>query len=197
MEALVTIRVLIAWLSLGCTMVAQTAGSLSPTSAERKGSPLTSAEPLKVDHAKEADIRRLMDLVGAGALGSQMMDEMQKNIKPLMTQALPPGEYREQLVQLFFEKFRSKGNPQQLVDMVVPAYDRYFSHQEIRGLIEFYETPLGKKAISVLPRLMVELQETGRKWGESLGRDSMQEVLSEHPELEKGLESAKKSSQPQ
>ncbi|HWZ84358.1 MAG TPA: DUF2059 domain-containing protein [Terriglobales bacterium] len=189
------IRVVIACLSLAGTMVAQTAGS-SPTSAETKRSPLASTEPLKIDSAKEADIRRLMDLVGAGSLGSQMIDEMQKNIKPLMTQALPPGDYREQLVQLFFEKFRSKINPQQLVDMAVPAYDRHFTHQEIRGLIEFYQTPLGQKAVSVLPRLMVELQETGRKWGEGIGRDSMQEVMSEHPELEKALEDAKKSSQP-
>ena len=194
------IHVVIACLSLAGTMLAQTTGSALPTS-ETKTSQRTSTEPLmeplKIDSAKEADIRRLMDVSGAGALGLQMMDEMQKSIKPMMTQALPPGEYREHLVQLFFEKFRSKANVQQLVDMAIPAYDRYFTHQEIRGLIEFYQTPLGQKAISVLPRLMLELQETGQKWGESMGRDSMQEVLKEHPELEKALENAKKSSQPQ
>jgi hypothetical protein len=34
------------------------------------------------------------------------------------------------------------------------------------------------------------------KWGQDLGRESMQEVLSEHPELRKALEDASQSAKP-
>ena len=152
---------------------------------------------MKIDPAKEADIRRLMDLVGTRLLVAQMMDAMEKSIKPLMTGALPPGEYREKLIDLFFAKFHSKADLQQLLDIAVPAYDRYYTHEEIKGLIQFYGTPLGQKMISVLPKLTGELQEAGRKWGEGLGRNSMREVLSEHPELATALDGAKKGTPPE
>jgi hypothetical protein len=144
----------------------------------------------KIDAAKEADIRRLLDLVGTKALVSQTMDSMSKSIKPLLTNSLPAGEYREKLVELFFAKFTAKADAQQLLDLAVPVYDKNFSHQEIRSLIEFYQTPLGQKAIATLPKVTAEMQEQGRKWGEELGKQCMVEVLSEHPELAEALNAA-------
>lgn len=38
------------------------------------------------------------------------------------------------------------------------AYEQYFSKQELIELIEFYETPLGKKLLSDLPFLMQYMQ---------------------------------------
>lgn len=149
----------------------------------------------KIDPAKEADIRKLLELAGTKALVSQTMDSMSKSIKPLLTNSLPPGDYREKLVDLFFAKFTAKAEVQHLLDLAVPVYDKNFSHQEIRSLIEFYQTPLGRKAIATLPKVTAEMQELGRKWGEDLGKQCMVEVLSEHPELADALNVAAQSSQ--
>jgi uncharacterized protein len=149
----------------------------------------------KIDPAKEADIRRLLDLAGTKALVVQTMDSMSKSIKPLLTNSLPPGEYREKLVDLFFAKFSAKADVEHLLDLAVPVYDKNFSHQEIRSLIEFYQTPLGQKAIATLPKVTAEMQEQGRKWGEDLGRQCMVEVLSEHPELADALNNAQSNAQ--
>jgi hypothetical protein len=96
---------------------------------------------------------------------------------------------------LFFEKFRAKANTQNLVEMAVPLYDKYLTADEIKGLIQFYGTPLGQKAVSVLPKLTAEMQQQGRAWGEQLGRDSMMEVLNEHPDLKSALEEAARRAQ--
>jgi hypothetical protein len=168
--------------------------SIGQQTSQQQAAP---AGQLKIDSAKEADIRRLLDLTGVKALVAQTMDGMQQSIKPMLANSLPPGEYRAKLIDLFFEKFRSKAGTQHLLDMVVPTYDKYFSHEEIKGLLKFYETPLGQKAISVLPQMMGEMQEEGRKWGENLGRESMIEVLAEHPDLRQALEAAQKGAQPQ
>jgi hypothetical protein len=149
----------------------------------------------KVDPAKEADIRKLLELAGTKALVSQTMESMSKSIKPLLTNSLPPGDYREKLVDLFFAKFTTKADVQHLLDLAVPVYDKNFSHQEIRSLIEFYQTPLGQKAIATLPKVTAEMQEQGRKWGEDLGKQCMVEVLSEHPELADALNAAAQSTQ--
>lgn len=152
--------------------------------------------PSQIDPAKEADIRKLLEVSGAKDLALQTMGTMEKNIRPMLTASLPPGDYREQLIDLFFAKFHSKIQTQQIVDMAVPVYDKYFSDDEIKGLTQFYGTPLGHKTLQVLPKLMGELQAQGSQWGQRLGRESMEEVLSEHPELAKALEEAQRAKQP-
>jgi hypothetical protein len=168
-------------------------------SAPASGSNSASVGQPKIDPAKEADIHRLLDLAGTQAAMTQVMGQMEKNIKPLLMNSLPPGDYREKLIDLFFDKFQdhSKASLPQLLDSAVPLYDKYFSHEDIKGLIEFYKTPLGQKATTALPKLSMELQGEGMKLGEKLGRQSMLEVLAEHPELQKAMEEAVKGARPQ
>jgi hypothetical protein len=155
----------------------------------------TATTQTKIDPAKEADIRRLLEVSGAKKLVTQTMASMTTSVRPVLSNSLPPGEYREKLIDLFFAKFQSKADSAQLLDLAVPLYDKYFSQDEIKGLIRFYETPLGQKSLSVVPQLMGEMSEIGRKWGEQAGRDSMQEVLTEHPEMQQALEAAGKAAQ--
>jgi hypothetical protein len=74
--------------------------------------------------------------------------------------------------------------------MATAAYDKYLTDDEIKGLIAFYQTPLGQKTLTVLPQLTIELQTKGLEAGEQAGRESMQEVLAEHPDLARSLEDA-------
>ncbi len=148
----------------------------------------------KIDSAKEAAIRKLFETQGAAGLAQQIMSGMMGSMRPLLTSSLPPGEYREKLVDLFIQKFQSKVKAEQIIDLAVPIYDKYFSREEIEGLIQFYQTPLGQKTLSVLPNVMTEVQTDARKLGEKLGRESMLEVLDEHPDLKQALEEAAASS---
>jgi len=149
-----------------------------------------STAPQPVDPVEEADIRQLMDLVGTKATVMRVMNSMTNDMRPLMLHAFPPGEYRERLIQLFFEKFQAKMNPQDLLDLAVPIYAQNFSDDEVKGLIQFYQTPLGQKWISLLPKVQAELLPKARSWGENLGRQTMIEVLQEHPELAQQLKAA-------
>jgi len=170
----------------------------TPKEASRQSAPAAAApsSEKKIDPAKEKDIRQLLELTGTRDRMSQVMTEMEKSIKPLMERSLPPGGYREKLIEAFFVKFHSKVDLEQLLNLAVPIYESHFSDAEIKGLIEFYKTPLGKKSVSELPQLMGELMTAGQKWGEKAGRTSMMEVLAEHPEFEKAIEDAQKGVQP-
>src|SRR6185437_15460979 len=139
----------------------------------------------KIDPQKEADIRRLLQLMGSERAMTQSMATMETNIRPLLTSSFPAGEYRDRLIQLFFEKFHSKIDLQEMLDLAIPVYDKYLSDADIKGLIEFYSTPLGQKMIKALPNIMTESGEKGRQWGEKIGRESMIEVLQEHPTYRK------------
>lgn len=192
-----------AFLVLG-TVSAHTEGRPWPHAYPAQAAPATNSQdsaaaspPAKIDPAKEADIRKLLEVTGAKELALQTMGSMEKNIRPMLTASLPPGDYREQLIDLFFTKFHSRVQTQEIVEMAVPVYDKYFSDDEIKGLVQFYGTPLGHKTLQVLPKLMGELQDQGRNWGQRIGRESMEEVLTEHPELAKALEDAQKTKQPE
>lgn len=168
---------------------------------QSKAEPATPAntakvESPKIDPVKAADIRRLLDLVGTKDLMAQSLGGSIQGIKPLLTSALPVGAYREKLVELFFAKFQSKMNLDEFMNMAIPTYDKYFTHEEIKAMIAFYQTPVGRKAMSVLPQISNELREAGSKWGQELGRVSMAEVLSEHPDLAAEMEEARKASSP-
>lgn len=178
------------------------AQDLSPTGSDQDSSQsvVAAAHAGKAQAAaardKQADIRRLLALTGAGAVATQAMDEMEKSIRPLMTESLPAGEYRDKLVELFFQKFHENRDPTKLVDLMVPIYDKYYTADEIEGLINLYQTPLGKKMVTVLPKIMAESQAAGGQWGQQLGRECMIEVLEEHPEMQQAMAQAKRSAQP-
>jgi uncharacterized protein len=168
------------------------AGRATTQTAE---APAASTQP-KIDPAKAADIRRLIELTGATHALDQQTEAMTKSVRPLLVKSLPDGEYRERLADLFLERLRSKIDPQKMIDLIVPIYGRYFSAEDIKGLIQFYQTPVGQKAALVFPQVTAETTAAGQKWGESLGRDSMAEVLAEHPELARALQAAEKAAQP-
>jgi hypothetical protein len=168
-------------------------------SAPPSGQGSASTDQVKIDPAKEADIHRLLDLAGTEAAMTQIMDMLEKNMRPWVTGSLPDGDYRDKLVDLFLQKYHDhvKAEIQLLVDSAVPLYDKYFSAEDIKGLIQFYRTPLGQKAVSVLPKLSLEMQAGGMRMGGKLADQCITEVLSEHPELQKALEEAQTGAPPQ
>ena len=146
-----------------------------------------------VDPQKAADIRRLMQVTGAAGLGVQVMQGMETTLRASLESSLPPGEYRATLIDLFLAKFRSKATGDALVALVIPIYDRHFTDDEIKQLTAFYETPVGKKAVAELPKVVSESQEAGKIWGQQLGAQTMNEVLAEHADLKQALDNAEKA----
>lgn len=178
---------------------AQNTKPTTPVEPADQRAAASAASPIQdhINPAKEANIRHLLDVAGTKAIMAQMMKSMTGDIRPILTNSLPAGDYREKLVDLFIAKFQSKVNLEHLIDLAVVAYNNHFTDDEIKGLINFYQTPLGQKTVSVLPQLMLDLTQAGREWGESMGRECMQEVLTEHPELVEAMKAAKSSSQAQ
>ena len=58
-----------------------------------------------------------------------------------------------------------------------PAYHKYFTLEEIRSLIQFYKTPLGRKTSAVMPKLAQEGIKAGQLWGQSIAPKISQRVL--------------------
>lgn len=165
--------------------------SSQPAPASAAVSQEAAAKPAaKIDPEKDAAIRKLFEIQGTRKAMQDVIAGISGNMKPTLARSLPPGDYRDKLIDLFFERFQSRLKVDELIEVSVPVYDKYFSKEDLAGLIAFYQTPLGQKVNSVLPKVLVETQTAAAGIGEELGRRSMMEVLAEHPELAKALEEA-------
>lgn len=141
----------------------------------------------KIDPAKEASIRRLMDLTGMGKLGKDSAARMMDQLKPMLSRTLPPGERSQQIIDAFDRKVRERITDEALVRLYLPIYDHHFTREDIDGLIQFYQTPLGQKVIRALPQVMQDGMTAGGELGEKIARETLQELAEQYPEL-KGIQ---------
>ncbi len=56
-----------------------------------------------------------------------------------------------------------------LVQLVVPVYDKYYSEAEIDQLTAFYKSPLGQKMVASMPTMMEETEKAGGVLGAQIG----------------------------
>lgn len=109
--------------------------------------------PKKSTATKEAKIRRLLDIMQAGDMSKQVMDRMVDTLSGMPN--LPAG---------FVDEFKKTVDPQELVDLTVPIYDKHLTEEEVEGLLKFYSTPVGQKFASVQGDIMQEARAAGERW---------------------------------
>lgn len=133
-----------------------------------------SAEDLSRE--KRADIERLLTMTGSLALGKQMASAITVNLAQNLKQARPdiPDKVLDLLPAEVIATFDE--NMDSLKDEMIPLYHRHFTAAEIKGLINFYSTDLGKKAIRTMPVLMQEGMVIGQRWGQSLAPKIKQRI---------------------
>ena len=136
--------------------------------------PLAAADELTPQ--KRADIERLLEMTGATKVGKQMAALSTAH----MVQSLKlshPGIPKKALDMLPDEVGAVfDAHIPAFVAQIIPVYHRYFSAEEIKGMIAFYSTDLGRKAISAMPGLMSESMMIGQKWGEGLSPELAERV---------------------
>ena len=122
--------------------------------------------------AKRADIEKLMRITGPPDVAKQMsnffINQMSQAIKASRPD-LPAKTYRiliEEINRVIEEQMTAKGG---FLDMVIPIYAKHFSHEDIKGLLKFYQTELGKKTIKTYPLILQESMTLAQDWSKSLG----------------------------
>ena len=120
------------------------------------------AEGRELSPELRADIGRLMEVTRAADIGRQMGDLLAQQIVHLSDLSTPESVARCRVIAA--ETIRELLADGGLLDDLVPVYARNFSHQDVRDMIAFYETPLGLKTLEVMPKLMQESMQVGQRW---------------------------------
>lgn len=154
-----------------------------PALAQDRTAPSSQQEPRKIDPLKEADIRRMIDAMGGKKLMEEMKAQMFAQVKPAILKELPPGERGQKIADAFAQKFQARFKTTELLEQVIPIYDKYFTDEDIQGLIEFYLSPLGQRFAKAMPQASADSTAVGITWGQKNLQEIWRELQAEFPEL--------------
>jgi uncharacterized protein len=97
--------------------------------------------------SKDALIRKFVQIYG-------VKENMQANFDQ-MTASLKPDQA---------EAFRAAIKVDDIIQELLPVYDKHFSENDLRAYIRFYSSPEGKKLVQTLPLLMKDSVDVSMKY---------------------------------
>ncbi|HEX3983355.1 MAG TPA: DUF2059 domain-containing protein, partial [Acidisoma sp.] len=97
----------------------------------------------KVDPAKEAAIRHLMDITETSKLGDNINAFLTDRIRTIMSRNMTPDKLPK-FMDSFTQKFSAASPSSAVADAVVPIYARAFTMEDIQEMTKFYESSVGQ-----------------------------------------------------
>ena len=155
------------------------------TDQTEKPEPEATSTP-KPDAAKEAAIRHLMDLTQTSKLGDNIQSYITNQVRTGLARALKPDAL-PRFMDEFNQKFVSAAPASSVTDAMVPIYASAFSTEDIQGLIQFYESPLGQRVVKNLPTVDQQSQAAGVRIEQTAALEILRGMSEEYPELKQIL----------
>ena len=134
-----------------------------------------------IDPMKEADIRSLMELVGARDIVQDGANNAVEQAREKLLATVPNNDKGQAFVNTFATSYRKKFDADQVTDELAGIYDKHFTSDEIKGLLQFYGSPLGQKGATEMPRIGRETQAAVRAAGGKAAREALAEAKQENP----------------
>lgn len=137
----------------------------------------------KVDPSEEADIRSLIELIGANDAIEDATTNAIEQFRVNLVEALPDSDRARKFENAFLEKYKARFNADQVMDQLVLIYDKHFGEDDIKGMLQFYGTPLGQKLAQEMPMVTRETQAATGQLSRKVAREVLQELGSEYPDF--------------
>jgi hypothetical protein len=111
------------------------------------------------------DIVKLMETTGAMKLGEQVGNAVaRQTIAAARAQKPDIPERAVEIIKEVTTSYISKFmNSQETMDSFVELYAKHFTHEEVKAITAFYETPTGKKVVSTMPELTAESMQIAQR----------------------------------
>lgn len=182
MKALVALIVIY----IGTFFLVIQGSSQNSTQASQSSQNSASVQPdSNIDRVKEADIRSLMELVGARDMVQDGADNAIQQSREKLLTTVPNNAKGQAFVNAFATSYQKKFDTDQITDQLVGIYDKHFTDDEIKGLLQFYGSPLGQKVAAEMPKINREIQASVRSTSGKAAREALAEVKQQNPEVGK------------
>ena len=151
----------------------------SATALQDNNGAQTPAKPM--DPVKDADIRSLMELLGVRDALQEATAKSTEQYRDSLLATVPDNDRGQAFINAFMDSYQKKFNPDDMTDGLVAIYDKHFTADEIKGLLQFYGSPLGQKYAAEMPKVSAESNSAGRAISLRVARDVMQDLRKQFP----------------
>ena len=151
----------------------------SATALQDNNGALTPAKPM--DPVKDADIRSLMELLGVRDALQEATAKSTEQYRDSLLATVPDNDRGQAFINAFMDSYQKKFNPDDMTDGLAAIYDKHFTEDEIKGLLQFYGSPLGQKYAAEMPKVSAESNSAGRAISLRVARDVMQDLRKQYP----------------
>jgi hypothetical protein len=117
---------------------------------------------------KEALIRDLLKTTGTTDLMQQMKRQIFDSFRKMAPSA-GDDVWRE---------LERRFDVNELTEKLIPIYDKYYSAEDLKGILQFYHSPLGQRVLSTMPGVLSESMAIGQEWGRRKGEEIEKELRS-------------------
>ncbi len=150
-------------------------------SASASGGTPSAQSNVSIDPLKEADIRSLMELLGARDMVAEGASNAIEQARERLRSTVPNNDKGQAFVNTFATSYRKRFDADQVTDELASIYDKHFTEDEIKGLLQFYGSPLGQKVAMEMPKIGRETQAAVRVASGKAAREALAEAKQENP----------------
>lgn len=117
---------------------------------------------------KEKDLQRLMRILNANQTTDLIADSMVNLVITQERQRYPnmPKQIEHILSSTVYRVIEE--NSQELENMMLPIYSKYYTHHEIKELINFFNSPIGQKYNAVSLAMTQDLIPVTQAWSKKM-----------------------------
>jgi hypothetical protein len=141
------------------------------------------AQAKPIDPVKDSDIRSLMELIGAHDLVQDAVNNSSEQYREKLLATVPNNDKGQAFVTSFIESYQKKFDVDQLTEQLVVIYDKHYTDEEIKTLLQFYGSPVGQKVAAEMPKITREIQAASRTTGAKAAKEALQELKAQNPEI--------------
>jgi hypothetical protein len=143
----------------------------------------SSGQAKPIDPVKDADIRSLMELIGAHDQVQDAVSNFGEQYREKLLATVPNNDKGQAFVTSFIENYQKKFDVDQLTEQLVVIYDKHYTDDEIKTLLQFYGSPVGQKVAAETPKINREIQAASRTTGSKAAKEALQALKAQNPEI--------------
>ena len=170
---------------LSASVYAQGQGSQRPSPVYTSLSQLNPTESdATIEPQLKADIEHMIEITHLKERIIEVSRLRFAKLRPKLTASLPPTLNRDKILIEYAEKYTSLFESNNYMGEVARIYAEYFSDDDIKGMIQFYQTPVGQHYIAKIAEVtadMAQLADTAQVEGTP---HIWEELCREYPEIQ-------------
>ena len=156
-------------------------GSVQAAAQSSANQPSPAKPSSSIDATKDADIRALLELVGARDQVQDSVRQTAEQYREKLLASVPNNEKGQAFVNTTINEYEKLYDVDRVNEQLVVLYDKHYTDDEIKSLLQFYGSPLGQKVAVESPRIFREIQETTRTEAAKAVKDALQQAKQENP----------------